>query len=95
MYRNAARKNTGGQGKNIDFYSGLDLSKPLNANKKNYAQVTREQNHKREVNDVNDLKEWERSILTEVDANYDPDDDSEDEEAIARKAARQSELQKQ
>ncbi len=33
------------------------------------------------------LKEWERSILVEVDAKYDPDDDSEDEECIARKKA--------
>ena len=31
--------------------------------------------------------EWERSVLTEVDAKYDPDDDSEDEEKIARKKA--------
>lgn len=33
------------------------------------------------------LKEWERSILVEVDGKYDPDDDSEDEECIARKKA--------
>lgn len=31
------------------------------------------------------LLEWERSVLQEVDAKYDPDDDSEDEEKIARK----------
>ena len=36
-----------------------------------------------EVTDVSDLRKWERSILTEVDAKYDPDDDSSDEEAIA------------
>jgi hypothetical protein len=36
---------------------------------------------------VKSLKEWERSILVEVDAKYDPDDDSEDEECIARKKA--------
>lgn len=39
---NAARKNTGGQGKNIDFYSGLTLDQPLNKNAKTYAQVTKE-----------------------------------------------------
>ena len=31
------------------------------------------------------LREWERSILKEVDDKYDPDDDSSDEEAIAYK----------
>jgi len=35
-----------------------------------------------EVTDVSDLRKWERSILMEVDAKYDPDDDSSDEEAI-------------
>ena len=35
-----------------------------------------------EVTDVSDLRKWERSILQEVDAKYDPDDDSSDEEAI-------------
>jgi len=34
------------------------------------------------VGDVSDLKEWERTILVEVDNNYDPDD----EEQLARKA---------
>ena len=40
-----------------------------------------------EVSDVKSLLEWERNVLTEVDAKYDPDDDSEDEEKIARKKA--------
>jgi len=31
---------------------------------------------------VADLRKWERSILSEVDTKYDPDDDSSDEEAI-------------
>ena len=39
-----------------------------------------------ETTDVKDLKEWERSILKEVDEKYDPDDDSSDEEAIAYRA---------
>ena len=49
-----------------------------------------------EVTDVSDLRKWERSILSEVDAKYDPDDDSSDEEAIkvrkeraAKKAAQE------
>lgn len=37
------------------------------------------------------LKDWERTILTEVDGNYDPDDDSSDEEQIARRAASKAE----
>ena len=39
-----------------------------------------------ETTDVKDLKEWERSILKEVDEKYDPDDASSDEEAIAYRA---------
>lgn len=35
-----------------------------------------------EVTDVSGLRIWERNILQEVDAKYDPDDDSSDEEAI-------------
>jgi hypothetical protein len=42
--------------------------------------VSREHLHRSEVSDVSDLKEWERTILVEVDGQYDPDDDSEDEE---------------
>jgi hypothetical protein len=58
------------------------LDGPLNPGSKNYEQVTREQEHNGEVTDVSGLRVWERQILTEVDAKYDPDDDSSDEEAI-------------
>ena len=34
------------------------------------------------------LRQWERQILREVDENYDPDDDSSDEEAIAERSRR-------
>jgi hypothetical protein len=34
------------------------------------------------------LRQWERNILREVDENYDPDDDSSDDEAIAERARR-------
>ena len=88
FYRNRTKKNTGGQGKNVDFYTGINLDKKLNPLAKTYAQVTKEQFHKAEVTDVSDLKEWERTILVEVDETFDPDDDSEDEECIARRAAR-------
>lgn len=54
---------------------------------KTYVQVCKEKLLDSEIGDVKSLKEWERSILTEVDSKYDPDDDSSDEECIARKAA--------
>ena len=41
-----------------------------------------------ESSDVKTLREWERNILCEVDEQYDPDDDSSDEEAITRRAER-------
>ena len=54
---------------------------------KTYVQVCKEQQLDLETGDVKNLKEWERSILKEVDENYDPDDDSSDEEAIAYREA--------
>ena len=42
-----------------------------------------------ESSDVKILKDWERTILCEVDEKYDPDDDSSDEEAIARRTERE------
>jgi len=39
------------------------------------------------VDDVKNILEWERLILADYDKKYDPDDDSEDEEKIARKRA--------
>ena len=73
-------------GNAVDFYSGLKLGK-LNPGTKTYVQVCKETEHKEEVSDVKNLLDWERNILQEVDAKYDPDDDSEDEEKIARKKA--------
>jgi hypothetical protein len=46
--------------------------------------VCKEQELKNEEGDVKSLLEWERSVLTEVDAKYDPDDDSEDEKPKKR-----------
>ena len=78
--RNVNRMRTSGGGKTVDFYSGLKLDGPLNKGMKTYKQVCKEQQLEGEVNDVKDLKEWERSILKETDPSYEPDDDSEDEE---------------
>ena len=55
---------------------------------KTYAQVCKEQQLAEESSDVKTLREWERNILCEVDEKYDPDDDSSDEEAIAKRAER-------
>ena len=49
--------------------------------------MCKEQAYDGDVSEVKNLLEWERSILVEVDSKYDPDDDSEDEEKIARKKA--------
>ena len=59
---------------------------------KTYVQVQKEQQLDEEQTDVKTLRQWERNILREVDENYDPDDDSSDEEAIAERA-RRSEMQ--
>lgn len=84
------RKNikSAGGGKAVDFYTGLKLDGPLNPGSKNYEQVSKEQNHRLEVDDVSDLRKWERAILSEVDTKYDPDDDSSDEEAIKMRKER-------
>ena len=57
---NALRQRNSGGGKAVDYYSRLKLDGPLNKDSKNYEQVTREQNHKREVGDVKELRQWER-----------------------------------
>ena len=90
FFSNKSRVGSQSNGKAIDFYAGLKLGGPLNKGSKTYVQVTREQQHNLECSDVKSLREWERSILKEVDDKYDPDDDSSDEEAIAYKAAQQA-----
>ena len=55
---------------------------------KTYVQVQKEQGLAEEQDDVKTLRQWERNILREVDENYDPDDDSSDDEAIAERARR-------
>ena len=55
---------------------------------KTYVQVEKEQQLAEEQDDVKTLRQWERNILKEVDENYDPDDDSSDDEAIAERARR-------
>lgn len=66
----------------VNFYADINLEKKLNPGSKNYETVVREQSHRDEVNTVRGTRFWERDILAEVDDQYDPDDDSSDEEAI-------------
>jgi hypothetical protein len=87
---NALKSRSSGNGKTVDFYTGLKLDSKLNPDSKNYATVCKEQEHLIEVTDVSDLRKWERSILQEVDAKYDPDDDSSDEEALRVRKERTS-----
>lgn len=69
---------SGGNGKAIDFYSGLKLDQgPLNPERKTWAQAVKEQQLNEELGAVDSLKEWERQTLKEVDPNYEVDDDSD------------------
>ena len=85
-------RSSGKAGGAIDFYSGLKLDGPLNKGMRTYVQVEKDNQLAEEQTDVKTLRQWERQILKEVDENYDPDDDSSDEEAIAYKAAKEAEL---
>ena len=55
---------------------------------KTYVQVQKEQGLAKEQDDVKTLRQWERNVLREVDENYDPDDDSSEDEAMAERARR-------
>ena len=85
---NTQRGRSTGNANAIDFYAGLKLDGPLNKGMKTYVQVQKEQAHAAEESDVKTLRQWERNILREVDENYDPDDDSSDEEAAAERERR-------
>ena len=69
-----------GNGKAIDFYSGLKLDGgPLNPGRKTWAQAVKDQQLNEELDAVNSLKNWEKATLADVDPNYQPSDDSDDE----------------
>jgi len=62
---------TGGNAKNIDFYSGLELGKgPLNPNRKLWTDAVKEEELNEELSSVSDLKKWEKNTLKEVDPKY-------------------------
>lgn len=64
----------------MNFYAGLILDGPLNKGMKTYKQVCKEQEFDGEVSDVKGIKEWERGTLKEAHPDYDPDDNSSDDE---------------
>ena len=72
---------SGGNGKAVDFYSGLKLDQgPLNPDRKTWAQAVKEQRLNEELDAVNSLYDWEKNTLVDVDPNYKVDDDSDEEE---------------
>ena len=84
---NQARTKASGNGKAIDFYSGLKLDQgPLNPSRKTWTQAVKEQRLNEELDAVNSLKDWEANTLKEVDPNYEVDDDSDVEKPAETKA---------
>ena len=72
---------SGGNGKAIDFYSGLKLDQgPLNPNRKTWAQSVKEQQLNEELGAVNSLKDWERATLKDINPNYKIDEDSDEDD---------------
>ena len=60
-----------GNAKAIDFYAGLQLDKgPLNPNRKLWTDAVREEQLNDELGAVTGLKNWERTVLKEVDPKY-------------------------
>lgn len=58
---NQLRMKSSGNGKAIDFYSGLKLDQgPLNPGRKTWTQAVKEQRLNEELDAVNSLKDWER-----------------------------------
>ena len=77
---NQLRMKSGGNGKAIDFYSGLKLDQgPLNPNRKTWTQAVKEQTLNEELDAVNSLRDWEKGTLTEADPNFVIDEDSDEE----------------
>ena len=80
MFSNQLRMKSGGNGKAIDFYSGLKLDQgPLNPNRKTWSQAVKEQQLNEELSAVNSLKDWERATLKDIDPNYKIEEDSDEE----------------
>lgn len=60
-----------GNAKAIDFYAGLQLDKgPLNPNRKLWKDAVKEEALNTDMGAVHDLKNWERTVLKEVDPKY-------------------------
>ena len=78
----------------IDFYANLDLSKPLNLNRKTWKQAVEEEWVHSEKSDVQALKDWEKTVLREADPKYNPDSDVEETEEDWKKRLADQEAKK-
>ena len=79
---------SGGNGKAIDFYSGLKLDQgPLNPNRKTWAQAVKEQQLNEELDAVNSLKDWEKGTLVDADPKFKVDEESDSDEDGKEKQA--------
>ena len=68
-----------GNAKAIDFYAGLELGKgPLNPNRKLWKDAVKEEQLNNELGDVHGLKNWERTVLKDVDPKYQVSDDEDE-----------------
>ena len=78
---NQLKLKSGGNGKSIDFYSGLKLGGgPLNPGRKTWTQAVKEQQLNEELDAVGSLKDWEKGTLKEADPKFEVDDDSDEEQ---------------
>ena len=77
---NQLRMASSGNGKAIDFYSGIKLDGPLNPNRKTWMQAVKEQELNEELDSVHGLKDWEENILKEADPNFKNVDSSDEED---------------
>ena len=79
------RKPVGNNAKGVDFYAGLELGKgPLNPGRKTWKEAVVEERLKEELDSVQDLKNWEKNVLKEVDPKYQVNDDSDCDDCIKK-----------
>ena len=64
-----------GNAKAIDFYAGLKLDGPLNKDRVKWTDKVKKEELDLDVGDVKSLDTWEKTILKEVDPNYEWSDD--------------------
>ncbi|CAI2378039.1 unnamed protein product [Moneuplotes crassus] len=70
-----------GNAKAIDFYSGLKIDGPLNKDRVRWVDRVKKEERDTDIDAVTSLNDWEKTILKDVDPNYEI---SDDENAPAR-----------